>query len=385
MKTAEDYIIQADAAVADRPAPSSSLHEREPFDAPLTGLRFAEEYFARLPLQFCAPAQSAPEQTPFHIASPRGTELNQTPWRIRSRAGGTEALAFYKSPRFLTKGPFPGRWGIFYFADAIDWLALEITLDAGETFVSAAHLQAARRLLREHELLHFEVDIWCAGLELVLESPRYRLVNHPRTGIPAMHQVEEALANQRSLQWAAAVGLERFAHRLFRQQPGAYARYIEPEAALRAELAGNYARLSLAPVPALAALAPQGPAGQLVDLGCPEWIIGSSDQLGGAFRNEFDAKYLPQYVGYEWRLSEEAARMIKKSGRKTELERLLKRAMKKVCADGVLHGLDCKSYRGEGIYTIRLNDGDRASFRVVDEQQNMLEVVEVGTHAEIAE
>ncbi len=83
--------------------------------------------------------------------------------------------------------------------------------------------------------------------------------------------------------------------------------------------------------------------------------------------------------------TDDAERMLQKSGRKTALAKLLKSGMNKVRADGVYHGLDYKSYRGKGIYTIRLNEGDRASFRVLDEQLKMLEVVEVGTHAEIAE
>lgn len=44
------------------------------------------------------------------------------------RARGFEALAFYKSIRFIGMKPFPGLWGAFYLKDALAYLAKEISI-----------------------------------------------------------------------------------------------------------------------------------------------------------------------------------------------------------------------------------------------------------------
>lgn len=37
------------------------------------------------------------------------------------RSGGFETLAFYKFRRFKVQQPFPGKWGIFYLWEAIEF------------------------------------------------------------------------------------------------------------------------------------------------------------------------------------------------------------------------------------------------------------------------
>ena len=385
MKTAEGFIIEVDTAVADRPAAPANFGDHEREEIPLFRGWLDEPELLELGPEDCEALQSGARGGDFSADSPYAHQLDERPWRLRTGVAGTEALAFYKSPRYLNRGPFPGRWGIFYLADAIDWLALEIALDSRRVTVTAEHRIAAQRLLREHEHFHFEVDLWCAGIESQLSSPRYRIVNNPRTGIPAMLQVEEAIANQRAFRWASRVGHERFARRMFKRQPGAYARFTEVESNLRAELAGNYVFLSHTPAKLLAAVAPTWPDAGLVDHACPEWIIRPSVKLNALLRRVFDTKLLPQFAGRQWRISEDAEADLVKSKREPQLRKLLSAAMEKVVHRDVYRGLDCKIYRDEKVFTIRLNRGDRASFRVLPNAQQTLEVLEVGKHADIAE
>ena len=385
MKTAEQFILEADANVADRPAPDSNFGDFEHEDLTLFGEPIVESGRLEFGSEECEPLQRATLGDAFPVDSDLAHQIDEQPWMLRTRVAGTEALAFYKSPRFLKQGPFPGRWGIFYFAEAIDWLALELAIDANALTVTAEHRIAAQRLLREHEHFHFEVDLWCAGLESQLNSPRYRRISAPRTGIPAIHQVEEAIANQRAFKWASRVGHERFARRLFLRQPGAYARFTESESDLRAELAGNYVFLSRTPVPFLAPIAPQSPDAGLVDLTCPEWLIRPSASLHRILHKTLDAKLLPQFAAYGWQISETAEQQLAKSKRGDELRELLTDAMQKVVHKQVYRGLDCKKYRGDKVYTIRLSRGDRASFCASSVKPRTLVVLEVGKHADIAE
>ena len=72
------------------------------------------------------------------------------------RARGFEALAFYKSIRFIDMKPFPGLWGAFYLRDALDYLAKEISI-AYPGYRDPRQL--AREFAQVHELFHYRCDL----------------------------------------------------------------------------------------------------------------------------------------------------------------------------------------------------------------------------------
>ena len=64
----------------------------------------------------------------------RGTETVQQPSEEQKElfesgveTRGFEAIAFYKSRRFVMKDPFPGKWGIFYINEGLNYVAWEIS------------------------------------------------------------------------------------------------------------------------------------------------------------------------------------------------------------------------------------------------------------------
>jgi len=151
------------------------------------------------------------------------------------RHAGIEAIAFYKSPRFVLRAPYPGKWGIFYLNDALDVVAWQIHKEYPS--INAPRTMALE-FLRQHEHFHFQADIQTLMFEAVkgqhLYIPTRRRFRHMRTDF-----VEEALANNKAFNWAKkpANGIDKFAYHFMMLQPGAYSRFTEPKNMLRAEWA----------------------------------------------------------------------------------------------------------------------------------------------------
>jgi hypothetical protein len=153
------------------------------------------------------------------------------------RDQGMEALAFYKSFRFITLPPFPGNWGIFYLDAGIRWVQdrmAQYSVDVGD------ERRAAVEFLRQHERVHFKVDVYALGLESAMGRHLYEPLRQVFRG-RSIYLVEEALANNEAWRWAKKSGseVEQFAEDFMSLQPGAYARYSEARSVLASELAAN--------------------------------------------------------------------------------------------------------------------------------------------------
>jgi len=191
---------------------------------------------------------------------------------------GFEALAFYKSKRFVTQNPYPGKWGIFYIKHGISYV---------RDFISAKYpgygdpKKLAIEFLRQHERFHYQFDVQTLSSEAITGKHLYEPL---RRGF-AKHKiylVEEALANQQTWNWAKQqhIGIKEFAEDFMSVQPGAYARFDEPFTELSAELAANLLdrrysihdrRYDVAPWVGLL------PKNLLRTSLCPEWVVNPAN------------------------------------------------------------------------------------------------------------
>lgn len=161
--------------------------------------------------------------------------------RIGVTEQGVEALAFYKSVRYLNLAPFPGRWGIFYLASGLRLIEREILMHVPGCPKARKH---ALDFLRAHELFHVQVDTWAMASEGLLRKPLYTPMVNAFAG-RSVDAIEEALANARAMKWArnanrgSSRGIAGFAKGFMLSQPGAYARFASPMRELRSELGAN--------------------------------------------------------------------------------------------------------------------------------------------------
>lgn len=187
---------------------------------------------------------------------------------------GFEALAFYKSKRFINQNPYPGKWGIFYIKHGISYI---------RDLISAKYSgygnpkKLAIEFLRQHERFHYQFDLQTLSSEAITGKHLYEPL---KRGF-AKHKiylVEEALANQQAWNWAKQqhIGIKEFAEDFMSVQPGAYARFDERFAELSAELTANLhdrnysrnaRRFDVAPWVGLL------PKNLLRDSLCPEWVV----------------------------------------------------------------------------------------------------------------
>ena len=154
------------------------------------------------------------------------------------RRHGPDALAFYKSRRFVAKTPHPGMWGIFYLSEGLATVARDLSqFDPG----CKNPRDLAYKFLREHEIYHFRADIQTLLFESTLKKHLYLPLRRALRGQKS-HFVEEALANEHAYRWAARHKpnkLGAFAVNFMNCQPNAYARFGEPLLELAGEWAAN--------------------------------------------------------------------------------------------------------------------------------------------------
>lgn len=197
------------------------------------------------------------------------------------REAGLDVLAFYKSRRDIGKPPYRGKWGVFYLQVGIDFIAQDI---ASSYPGYGNPRKLALEFLRQHELHHYETDVFALMLEStgkthLYEPLRYIFREH-RT-----HSLEEALANRRVWDWAKKqhIGLADYAFDFMKCQPNAYARFDEPLIHLQSEYAHGLLNNSFGfPVthhPAARWVVSVPKTLQYRSL-CPEYIIYSANLSG---------------------------------------------------------------------------------------------------------
>jgi hypothetical protein len=152
------------------------------------------------------------------------------------REVGVEAIAFYKSRRYLDRRPFPGLWGVFYLKSGVEYLASRLR----DYYGVKNPLEVIYSLIRRHEFFHYKADIHTMLLELISKQQLYTPTRRAFRRAPYLF-VEEALANREILTSAQRRrgSVLQFAKDWMNVQPGAYARYGERVEELTAEWAAN--------------------------------------------------------------------------------------------------------------------------------------------------
>ena len=98
--------------------------------------------------------------TPIDVSEDNAAAAQETLGEI-----GVEALAFYKSFRFVDQEPFRGAWGIFLIDAGIEAVTRAYTQD--KPHVSIAELRnLALKTLLQHERYHFWIDVWALADEV---------------------------------------------------------------------------------------------------------------------------------------------------------------------------------------------------------------------------
>jgi len=132
---------------------------------------------------------------------------------------GFEAIAFYKSFRFINQNPAPGYWGIFYIKPRVRALHKEIRLDLGRP--SDQCLEELLKLLYGHEIYHYKVDATCLEHEAFSNKLIYRQYRNYVGRLPMSDWWEEAVANHYGLQQIDS-NFQKYFEDFVRNSPGAY-------------------------------------------------------------------------------------------------------------------------------------------------------------------
>jgi hypothetical protein len=153
---------------------------------------------------------------------------------------GFEALAFYKSFRYLNQNPAPGYWGIFYIKPRVIALSKEIKLDLG---INAGKcLEELLKLLYGHEIYHYKVDATCLQHESFSAKLFYRPYRSYVGSLPMSDWWEEAVANHYGLH-GIEEAFKNYFESLVKNSPGAYSKGLYKDDGLpgtpRAFLAGQ--------------------------------------------------------------------------------------------------------------------------------------------------
>lgn len=107
--------------------------------------------------------------------------------------GGMEAIAYYKSPRFINSRPFRGKWGIFIFRERFKSLVLTMAHDTGDSYGSC--WMTLNKFVDSHEMYHFKVDVCSLGIESFTMSSLWRPYLQATKLLPVTDWFEEGVAN----------------------------------------------------------------------------------------------------------------------------------------------------------------------------------------------
>jgi hypothetical protein len=276
---------------------------------------------------------------------------------IRHR--GIEAIAFYKSRRFIDRPPYRGRWGIFYLKSGLLTVAQHIEDEYPGRPDGGRKL--ALEFLRKHEFFHYRADLQTLMLEATLKRQLYSPLRRALRFAPEVF-VEEALANREAWDWARrnAVGIAEFAFAFMKLQPDAYARFDEP----RLSLAGEWAAMTVDGAPPgsagrsdLAHWVHATPQELLRRTLCPEYIVTPARITDWIALSQ----HLPPVIAVED--GEDVRKVL--AGRYASLKEMWAATKNKLLEHRSRPSLDFKPWplEGEGVHSVRLNDNFRAHLR----------------------
>lgn len=292
------------------------------------------------------------------------------------RRRGLDALAFYKSRRFVDLRPFPGKWGIFYLESGLSYLACEIS---AEYPGYRDPLRLAHKFLLAHEFVHYRCDLQTLMLEAVMKRNLYVPLRRALRGRRTQF-VEEAMANKAAYGWAKmpSVGLREFAYDFMILQPGAYARFTERWLELNGEWLSN--TLDLRPPGSLPRLdiahwVDASPKDLLRSSLCPQYVVCPASISGWLD----PALVLPPVASITE--SDEVQKLL--SGKYRNLKSKWNRTKSRLLVDRTLRGLNFKPWPKDGkdAYSVKIDDGFRAHLRHQG-QGNWLAYI-LGSHKEL--
>jgi len=106
---------------------------------------------------------------------------------------GVEAIAIYKSPRFINNRPFKGMWGIFIYRQRFISLASTMAGDTHSPFQDCT--KTLHLFINSHEKFHFKVDSKSLELESFTKQPIWRPYLRKLHSVPVTDWFEEGIAN----------------------------------------------------------------------------------------------------------------------------------------------------------------------------------------------
>lgn len=293
---------------------------------------------------------------------------------IRER--GIEALAFYKSFRFVSSPPFVGYWGVFYLDLGIRRVR-ELMAQYGPDHGDGRSL--AVEFLRRHERAHFKFDVYALGIESALSKHLYQPLKQAFRG-RQIFQVEEAFANHEAWRWAQRQGdpVRNFAEEFMDSQPGAYARFREDRRGLASELAANLIDLNFS----------SGARRDDQDL----WVANLPTAMAHwqSYCREYlvsGANVLSRWINPAWKLpavtaiqdSHSVLKMLE--GRYAGYRDKWEKTKSKLIQEPGLRGLRFKLWDAPtGTWSVRVDDNFRAHLVQIRGSNGMWETCEFGDH-----
>lgn len=294
------------------------------------------------------------------------------------REVGFDIYAFYyKSRRYVTARPYPGKWGIFYLEHGV--ARIQELIEATYPGYGSS-LWLAYEFLRKHEWFHFKFDLYALSVEAkigrALYDPLKRAFRHH-----CIYQVEEALANRDAWEWAKQrrVGLSELAYDFMKLQPAAYARFDERKFDLKGELAANLIDWNLSITARRedqAHWVGNVPEELLRRSLCPEYFVRPSS--------------LTTWINPAWKLPE--VRNVIESpsfsssltSKYASLKKRWEDTKIKLIKNPALPGLDFKRWdKKTAHWSVRVNDNFRAHLYPIPKSSGTWEAAEFGPHKAI--
>jgi hypothetical protein len=285
---------------------------------------------------------------------------------------GLEVYAFYKSLRFIDKPPFRGKWGIFYLRQGIDRV-FELMQSAHPGF---ANWKLAYEFLRQHELYHYQFDLYALSLEAVNNKALYEPLKYCYRRHPS-HQIEEALANRQAWVWAKrkSISMGDFAFDFMKLQPNAYSRFDENHFSLRSTLASNLIDLNISSSASrddhalwVAHIPDELNRRSL----CPEYVILPA-RLSTWISPTFKLPDVRSIVD-----SVDVQKLLNKTYK--NLNSVWSKTKERLIESRHLPGLQFKRWEKDGLWSVRINDNFRAHLKPLNLQSGQWETIELGPH-----
>ncbi len=165
---------------------------------------------------------------------------------------GFDAIAFYKSFRFINTDPAPGYWGIFYIKNRVQTLVSEMSFDTG--IQKNICLDTVLRFLYGHEIYHYKVDALCLQKEATSNNLIYRPYRNYVNQLSVTDWFEESVANYYGLSnlnsffdrttgfsYDCSSELKEYIKNLISLSPGAYSLGLDQSVLLKLGPRGHLA------------------------------------------------------------------------------------------------------------------------------------------------